>query len=416
METLNRPEAGVVIVGGGQAGLQVAASLRQLGFAAPVTIVAAEDRLPYHRPPLSKTYITGEATFDSLLIRPQSFYDKNGITVRTGQPVVAVDRQQAAVTLASGGQLPYDRLVLATGAANRTLPVEGATLPGVYGLRTASDAEMLRAALQAAERLVIVGGGFIGLEVAAAVRSVGKDVVLIEAADRLMGRTVSRQVSAFFLEQHRAMGTHIRLQTALAAVTGGRRVEGVLLADGTTIPADLVLIAAGVVPEDRLAHEAGLATDDGILVDSYMATSDPKIFAIGDCAIFESPFTDGLVRLESVQNAVDQAKIVAARIVGPGEPYRSVPWFWSDQGPYKLQVVGLTAGADHVELARLGEEGRLIAYCFRGDRLLGIETVNRPGEHMLGRRILGQDLRIARAEVARDDFDLKAHVASLSQR
>ncbi|HEX2020347.1 MAG TPA: FAD-dependent oxidoreductase [Aurantimonas sp.] len=416
METLNRPEAGVVIVGGGQAGLQVAASLRQLGFADPVTIVAAEDRLPYHRPPLSKTYITGDSAFDSLLIRPHSFYEKNAITVRAGERVVAIDRQQAAVTLSSGEQLPYAHLILATGAANRALPVEGAGLPGVHDLRTASDAEALRAALHAAERLVIVGGGFIGLEVAAAVRSAGKDVVLIEAADRLMGRTVSRQVSAFFLEQHRAMGTEIRLQAALAAVTGERRVEGVLLADGTTIPADLVLIAAGVVPEDRLAHEAGLATDNGILVDAYMATSDARIFAIGDCAIFESPFADGLVRLESVQNAVDQAKTVAARIVGPGEPYRSVPWFWSDQGPYKLQVVGLTAGADHVELARLGEEDRLIAYCFRGDRLLGIETVNRPGEHMLGRRILGKDLRIARAEVARDDFDLKAHVASLSQR
>ncbi|NDV85314.1 FAD-dependent oxidoreductase [Aurantimonas aggregata] len=416
MNTSSTIDAGVVIAGGGQAGFQVAASLRQLGFAGPVTIIAAEDRLPYQRPPLSKTYIKTDAGFDSLLIRPDSFYAKNDITVRTGERVVSIDRQGSTVTLDSGEQLAYGHLVLATGAANRTLPVAGATLPGVHGLRTAADAEALRAAIDAANRLVIVGGGFIGLEVAAAVRSLGKDVVLIEAADRLMGRTVSRPVSAFFLDQHRGMGTEIRLETALAAVLGDDRAEGVLLADGTTIAADIVLIAAGVVPEDRLARDAGLATDNGIVVDTFMTTSDPRIFAIGDCAVFESPFTDRPVRLESVQNAVDQAKTVAARVIGPGEPYRSVPWFWSDQGPFKLQVVGLTAGSDHVELGRLGEEGRLIAYCFRGDRLLGIETVNRPGEHMLGRRILGQDLTIARAEVARHDFDLKAHVASLSER
>lgn len=416
MNTFSTTDAGVVIAGGGQAGFQVAASLRQLGFAGPVTIVAAEDRLPYQRPPLSKTYIKSDVSFDSLLIRPDSFYAKNDIAVRTGKRVVSIDRQRSAVMLASGEPLAYDHLVLATGAANRALPVEGATLPGVYGLRTAADAEALRQAIVTAQRLVIVGGGFIGLEVAAAVRSLGKDVVLIEAADRLMGRTVSRPVSAFFLDQHRAMGTEIRLETALAAVVGDDRAKGVLLADGTTMAADIVLIAAGVVPEDRLARDAGLATDNGIVVDSFMTTADPRIFAIGDCAVFESPFTDRPVRLESVQNAVDQAKTVAGRIVGPGEPYRSVPWFWSDQGPYKLQVVGLTAGADHVELGRLGEADRLIAYCFRGDRLLGIETVNRPGEHMLGRRILGQDLKIARVEVAREDFDLKAHVASLSER
>ena len=414
MNTSSTSDAGVVIAGGGQAGFQVAASLRQLGFAGPVTIIAAEDRLPYQRPPLSKTYIKTDAGFDSLLIRPESFYARNDIIVRTGQAVASIDRQASSVILDSGEALSYRHLVLATGAANRALAVEGATLPGVHGLRTAADAEALRAAVGAAQRLVIVGGGFIGLEVAAAVRSLGKDVVLVEAADRLMGRTVSRPVSAFFLDQHRAMGTEIRLQTALAAVVGRARAEGVLLADGTTIAADIVLIAAGVVPEDRLARDAGLATDNGIVVDTYMTTADPRIFAIGDCAVFESPFTDRPVRLESVQNAVDQAKTVAARIVGPGEPYRSVPWFWSDQGPYKLQVVGLTAGADHVELAQLGEADRLIAYCFRAERLLGIETVNRPGEHMLGRRILGEDLKVARAEVARHDFDLKAHVASLS--
>ncbi|MEX6505946.1 NAD(P)/FAD-dependent oxidoreductase [Jiella sp. M17.18] len=408
--------ASVVIAGGGQAGFQVAASLRQAGFDGAVTIVSEEARLAYQRPPLSKTYIKTDAAFDSLLLRPESFYEKNEIQFRGGERVTAIDRAAATVTLSTGEALAYDHLVLATGAANRSLPVAGADLPGVYQLRSAEDAEALRAGVHAASRIAIVGGGFIGLEVAAAVRTLGKDVVLVEAADRLMGRAVSRQVSAFFLDRHREMGTDVRLSTPLQAITGTKRAGGVTVAGGETIPADIVLIAAGVKPNDQLARAAGLATDNGILVDGFMTTADPKIFAIGDCAAFDSPFADARVRLESVQNAVDQAKLVAARIMGTAsEPYRSVPWFWSDQGPFKLQIVGLTAGADHVELAKLGDEGKLIAYCFKGDRLLGIETVNRPGEHMLGRRILGQDLKVAREDVAHHAFDLKAHVARLAE-
>ncbi|MCB8840765.1 NAD(P)/FAD-dependent oxidoreductase [Aurantimonas sp. VKM B-3413] len=405
--------AGVVIAGGGQAGFQVAASLRQLGYDGDVTIVSEEARLAYQRPPLSKTYIKTDADFDTLLLRPESFYEKNRIAFRGGERVVSIDRGASAVTLSTGETIPYDHLVVATGASNRSLPVPGATLAGVHQLRSAEDAEHLRAGVAEARTIAIIGGGFIGLEVAAAVRALGKDVVLLEAADRLMGRTVSREVSAFFLDRHLQMETDIRLGTALQAIEGTDRATAIRTAAGETIAADLVLIAAGVTPNDALARAAGLTVDNGIVVDAFMTTSDPKIFAIGDCAAFDSPFAERRVRLESVQNAVDQAKTVAARIMGTAEPYRSVPWFWSDQGPFKLQIVGLTAGADHVEVARIGEEGKLIAYCFKGESLLGIETVNRPGEHMLGRRILGQDLKIARADVAHHAFELKAHVAKL---
>ncbi|TFF25582.1 pyridine nucleotide-disulfide oxidoreductase [Jiella endophytica] len=409
---------GVVIAGGGQAGFQVAASLRQGGYEGPVTIVSEEQRLPYQRPPLSKTYIKTDAAFDSLLLKPGSFFDKNAIAFRSGLTVEAIDRAAGRVTLSTGEHLAYDHLVVAVGAANRALPIEGRDLSGVHQLRTAEDAEQLRADLGTVRRVVIIGGGFIGLEVAAALRAIDKEVTVLEAADRLMGRTVSREVSRFFLDEHRRMGTEIRLRTAAASIRGHGRVGAVALPDGSEIAADLVLIAAGVLPNDRLARDAGLATDNGILVDHHMTTDDPRIFAIGDCAAFHSPFSERIVRLESVQNAVDQAKLVAQRIIageagGEIAPYRAVPWFWSDQGPFKLQIVGLTAGADHVEMASLGEAGRLVAYCFRGDRLLGIETVNRPGEHMLGRRILAEDLVIARSEVSAEGFDLKAHVAAL---
>lgn len=420
IEIAGSGKRGVVVAGGGQAGFQVAASLRQGGYDGPVTIVAEEPRLPYQRPPLSKTYIKTEAAFDSLLLKPEGFYEKNAISVLAGVRVESLDRQAGTVGLTTGESLAYDHLVLAVGASNRVLAIPGHELAGVHQLRTAAEAEHLRAGLADATRVVIVGGGFIGLEVAAALRALEKQVTVVEAADRLMGRTVSREVSRFFLQEHRKMGTEIRLGSAVAAVLGADRARVVRLSDGEELAADLVLIAAGVTPNDRLAGEAGLATENGVLVDHHMATADPRIFAIGDCAAFHSPFAERLVRLESVQNAVDQAKLVAARIIAGDAsaaipPYRAVPWFWSDQGPFKLQIVGLTAGADHVEMASLGEAGKLVAYCFKGDRLLGIETVNRPGEHMLGRRILADDLVVARSDVARDDFDLKAHVAALKR-
>lgn len=409
-------EAGIVIVGGGQAGCQVAASLRQGGYEGPVAILCEEDRLPYQRPPLSKAYLKPDAEFASLALRPPSFYEKNRIELRLAEQVEAIDRERRQVRLRSGPMLGYDRLVIATGARNRRLPIPGHDLGGVHFLRGAAEAEALREAMAGARRLVIVGGGFIGLEVAAVARAAGLAVTVIEAADRLMGRVVSRPVSEFFLAAHRGMGTEIWLGESLEAIVGDGHVSGVRVAGGETIPADLVLMAVGVVPNEELARAAGLLCDGGVVVDAFMTTSDPAIFAIGDCAVFRSRHAEGPVRLESVQNAVDQAKCVAARILGGTAPYDSVPWFWSDQGTLKLQLVGITAGATNVEVVAAPDGSRLVAYCFAGERLLGIETINQPGEHMLGRRILAQELRISREDVRRGDFDLKAHVGALALR
>ncbi|GGE24100.1 pyridine nucleotide-disulfide oxidoreductase [Aureimonas endophytica] len=401
----------VVIVGAGQAGLQVAVSLRQGGFAGSITLVGDEDRLPYQRPPLSKAYLQEDFGFERLALRPDAFFADQRIEVLANDPAVRLDRPTQRVSLRSGRALPYDRLALATGARNRRLAVDGADLAGVHMLRGAADAEVLRTELGRAERLLVIGGGFIGLEVAASARGRGLAVTVLEAGPRLMGRVVSPPVSDFFLAAHRAMGTTVLLDQRVLRLTGTARVEGVETAAGFHA-ADLVLVAVGVEPRDELAQAAGLDCAGGIRVDRFMVTSDPAIFAIGDCAVFESRHARGPVRLESVQNAVDQAKCVASVLLGEARPYDSVPWFWSDQGGLKLQIAGLTAGADHVHVAD-GGDGRLVAYSFRGDDFLGIETVNRPGEHMAGRRLLAADFRLARDEVARHDFDLKTHLARL---
>jgi 3-phenylpropionate/trans-cinnamate dioxygenase ferredoxin reductase component len=403
----------VVIVGAGQAGFQVASSLRQNGFVGEIVLVGDEGRLPYQRPPLSKAYLKEGFGFDRLLFRPDGFFAENRVELRLGDPAARIDRAAAQVHLASGEACPYDHLVLATGARNRPLPLDGAALPNVLMLRGAAEAERLRAAMEGARRLAVIGGGFIGLEVAASARARGLDVTVLEAADRLMARVVSPAVSRFFLDAHRAMGTDVLLRQKVLRIAGSDAAEAVETAEGLH-PADLVLVAAGVVPNDELARDAGLDTDGGIRVDRFMTTGDPQIFAIGDCAVFDSRHAAGPVRLESVQNAVDQAKCVASRILGGDVPYDSVPWFWSDQGTFKLQIAGITTGADHVHAVGSPADGRFLAYGFRGDDLLGVETINRPGEHMAGRRLLSSDFRLARTDVAQGDFDFRAHVARLA--
>lgn len=405
----------VVIAGAGQAGFQAALSLRQSGFDGAIALVGNEDRLPYQRPPLSKSYLKEGFGFDRLVLRPEAFFAENGIDLRLGDRAVRIDRPSAMLHLASGAALPYDHLVLATGARNRELPVAGSELPGVLMLRGAEDAERLRAAMEGARRLIIVGGGFIGLEVAASARAKGLDVTVLEAGGRLMARVVSPVVSSFFLDAHRAMGAIVLLGRKAVRIVGSTAAEGVETQDGSHA-ADLVLIAAGVLPNDELARQAGLGTEGGVRVDRFMTTGDPKIFAIGDCAVFESRHAGGPVRLESVQNAVDQAKCVATRITGSAAPYGSVPWFWSDQGAFKLQIAGITSGADDVHAVGSAAEGRLVAYCFRAGDLIGIETINRPGEHMAGRRLLSADFKLARSEVESNGFDLKAHVAAFTPR
>ena len=406
-------EPRVVIVGTGQGGLQAAASLREAGFAGPVTLIGDEPDLPYQRPPLSKAYLLGKMAEEGLRLRSEAFYAKNGIDLLAGERVAAIDRATRRVRLNSGPEIGFDHLVLATGARNRPLPVPGADLDGVLYLRTLAEARDLKARIAAVRQVVVVGAGFIGLEFAAVARQLGKEVHVVEATQRPMGRAVSAQMSWFFTERHMGWGARLLLGAGVARLLGeGGRVVAVEATDGQRLPADLVVVGIGVLPNADLAAGAGLPVQDGIVVDRQLRTADPAISAIGDCARYPSRFADGPVRLESVQNAADQGRCVAARIAGRPAAYDAVPWFWSDQGDLKLQIVGLTAGHDATALRGDPASGRFSVFCFRGERLVGIELVNRPADHMAGRRLLAGEPGLTPAQAADEAFDLKAHATT----
>lgn len=397
----------VVIAGSGQAGFQVAASLRQDGFEGEIAIVGDEPGLPYQRPPLSKAYLK-EGVEDRLVFRNRDFFEKNNIELMDAVSVTGIDRAAYQVALSIGITLDYDHLVLATGARNRRLPIPGVDLDNVLELRTLDHARLLRSKFEGAKSLAVIGGGFIGLEVAATARAFGLEVTVIEATSRLMSRIVSPPVSNYFLAVHRETGVDVRLDSMARAILndGKGKAAGVELNDGTQIAAELVLVSAGIVPNVELAEEAGLYVHDGIRVDDQMLTEDPAISAIGDCASFPFGQDGTVVRLESVQNAVDQAKCVSLRLVGRPEAYHKVPWFWSDQGPHKLQIAGLTQGADHHEI--IEQDGKLSVQCYRREELLGVETVNAAGEHMAARRLLALPEPLRLETAAHAGFDLVA--------
>jgi 3-phenylpropionate/trans-cinnamate dioxygenase ferredoxin reductase component len=402
----------VAIAGAGQAGFQAASSLRQEGFSGRIVLIGDEPGLPYQRPPLSKSYLAGESGLDELWLRPVAFYEKQQVDLVTGETVTAIDRPGRRVRLASGGEIGCDRLVLATGARFRPLAVPGAELDGVLPLRTLADADRLRERLAEARAVVVVGAGFIGLEFAAIARAAGVAVHIVEVTHHPMGRVVSAQTSRFFTQAHRDWGATISLGSGVVRILGdGRRATAVETSDGRVLPADLVLICIGVVPNAELAREAGLATENGIVVDEYLATGVSDISAIGDCANFPTRFAEGRVRLESVQNGVDQARSVAARIAGRPAPYDKVPWFWSDQANLKLQIAGITTGHDISVVRGDPDSGGFSVFCFRDGRLVGVESVNRPGDHIVARRLLVGDPRLMPEQAADESFDLKAHAA-----
>ncbi|WP_011297643.1 MULTISPECIES: NAD(P)/FAD-dependent oxidoreductase [Cupriavidus] len=408
------PSSTVVIVGAGQAGLQAATSLRQAGFDGRIRLVGDEPCIPYERPPLSKSYLAGETGLDGLWLRPEMFYGKERIELELGQTATAIDRQTRQVELASGRKVAYDRLVLATGARFRPLSVPGAELDGVLPLRTLADADALRPRLAEAREVVVIGAGFIGLEFAAVARKAGVAVHIIEMTQRLMGRVVSEQTSRFYTRAHRDWGSAFLFGTGVARILGNRRVSGVETSDGRTLPADLVLIGIGVVPNTEIAAAAGLAIDNGIIVDQNLASTDPTIFAIGDCANYPSRF--GRCRLESVQNAVDQGQAVAAAIVGESIPYDKVPWFWTDQADLKLQIAGITAGHDRSVLRGDPESRSFSVFFFRDGTLIGVESINRPADHVVARRLLLADPRLSPEQAVDPDFDLRAHAIRFSRR
>ena len=406
------PDPVVAVVGAGQAGFQAASSLRQEGFGGRVVLIGDEPGLPYQRPPLSKSYLSGESGLEELLLRPEAFYEKQQIALIAGDAVTVIDRPGHGVQLASGSRIDCDYVVLATGARCRLLPVPGAELDGVFALRTLADADILRERLAEAREVVVVGAGFIGLEFASVAIGKGVGVHIVEVTHHPMGRVVSAQTSSFFTEAHRAWGATISLGVGIARILGdGKRVNGVETTDGRMLPADLVLICIGVVPNGELARDAGLAVDNGIVVDEDLATGAPAISAIGDCANFPTRFAAGRVRLESVQNGVDQARSIAASIAGKPAPYDKVPWFWSDQGDLKLQIAGITVGHDAAVLRGEPESRSFSVFCFRGDRLIGVESVNRAADHIVARRLLAGDPRLGPDQAADESYDLKAHAA-----
>ena len=411
------PEPVVAVVGTGQAGFQAAASLRQDGFAGRIILIGDEPVPPYQRPPLSKSYLAGESGLDELWLRPETFYAQHQIDVLAGETVTAIDRAQRRVQLGSGGKLSWDHLILATGARFRPLAMPGAELDGVLPLRTLADADTLRERLDQARDVVVVGAGFIGLEFASVAIAGGAAARIIEVTQHPMGRVVSATISRFFTDAHRRWGAEVLLGTGVARILGtGGRVSGVETSDGQHLPADLVLICVGVIPNAELAREAGLNVDNGIVVDQCLATADPAILAIGDCANFPTPFATGRVRLESVQNAVDQARCVAAHISGKLEPYDKVPWFWSDQGDLKLQIAGITAGHDAAVLRGDPGSGRFSVFCYRAGRLIGVESVNQTADHVAARRLLAGDPGLTPQQAADESYDLRAHTRRLAAR
>ena len=396
----------ILIVGGGQAGMQIAFTLRDEGFTGSITLVGEEPHGPYQRPPLSKAFLTGDADVESLELRSPQLYVDNAITVISDERVESLSwgAEHGVAVTSTGRELAFDKLALTTGSTPRRLPIEGGELAGVLYLRDLADAEALKARWAEAQNVVVVGGGFIGLEVAAGARKAGKTVTVLEAADRLIARAVSPVTSEFYRAAHERRGTAVRLSAQIARFVGaGGTVSGVELADGEVIPADIVMVGIGVIARGELAEQLGLETQNGaIVVDRYARTSDPRVVAAGDATLLPHPLTgEGQVRLESVQNAVDQAKTAALSLLGRDEPYRAVPWFWSDQADLKLQIAGLSTGYDQTVLRGNPEDESFSLLYYRDGRLIAVDAVNQVSDYMAVRKALGNGLTIP-AEAAAD--------------
>jgi 3-phenylpropionate/trans-cinnamate dioxygenase ferredoxin reductase subunit len=398
----------IVIVGAGHAGVQAAASLREEGNADEIVLLSGEAELPYQRPPLSKAFLKGAMDLAGLPLRAERFYRDHDVDLRLGERAVRIDRGSKRVELSSGGAAPFDHLILATGARPRPLDAPGLGLGGVLGLRAIVDAQAIRERLGPGRRVVVVGAGFIGLEIAATALALGGDVTIVEIAERPLGRAVSAPMSSFFLEAHRAFGAKFRFGAGLASIEGSSgEAEAVILSNGERIAAEVVVVGVGVLAEDRLAREAGLDCANGIAVDEFLVASDPAISAIGDCAQFPSAATGAPTRLESVQNAVDQARCVARRLTGRPERYDALPWFWSDQGDLKLQIAGLSHGVDRWTLRGDPQSRAFAVFGFRGPTLAAVETVNRGVDHMAARRIIAGALPLTPEQAGDPQFDLR---------
>jgi len=405
---MNDGQAGVVIAGAGHAGGTAAALLRQFGYKAPITLVGDEPIAPYQRPPLSKAWLKGEADADSLMLKPPSFYAEAGIGLELGVSVVSIDREGRSVELSDGRRLPWESLIIATGARARSLPVPGADLAGVMTLRSAADAETLKAALGPGRRLAVIGGGYIGLEAAASARALGAEAVVIEREPRILARVACQVLSDFFTDYHRARGVVFEVDAVVEALAGEHgQVTGVRLGDGRVIACDAVLIGVGAPPNDELALAAGLECAGGIVVDERARTSDPRIFAIGDVSHRPLPLYERMFRLESVANALEQARQAAAAITGRPAPAREVTWNWSDQYDLKYQFAGLPFDADTVLVRGDPAKPKFAVFHLKGDLIQAVEAVNAPAEFMGGRQLIAQRRPISRARLADMSISMK---------
>jgi len=387
----------IVIVGAGQAAAQLVLSLRQGGYKKPIRMMGDEVYAPYQRPPLSKKFLTERPPADTLYFRPGKFWAEQGVTADYGVPVESIDRASKRVNFRSG-QAKYDILFLSTGTRARPLSVPGANLPGVYSLRKIDDVRALRAPMDAAKHIVIVGGGYIGLEVAAVARGEGREVTVLEAEERVMKRVTSPVISTFMQDFHNSRGVDIRLGAQLAAIEGQGKVEQVRLADGGLLAADLVLLAVGAKPNDDLAAAAGLTCEDGVLVDEHGCTAAPDIYAAGDCTRFPSRRYGRKLRLECVQNAIDQAKAVAGTILGKPQIYDPVPWFWSDQYELKLQMAGLSEGYDDAQTVGDVAATRFSVEYRKNGKLIAVDAVNDGRAYMSGRKRIAEETSVSHAQ------------------
>ena len=380
----------IVIVGGGHAAGQAAASIRQEGFDAELILIGAEPHIPYQRPPLSKQYLAGEQPLDKVLLRPEKFYVDRTIDLRTGITVENIDRDGQFVACSDGSLVAYDQLLLATGSRALRPDLPGIDLGGIHTLRSIADVDKIRTDMENASHLVIIGGGYIGLEVASVAKSKDMQVTILEMEDRILQRVTHPAMSAFYHELHRAKGVNIKTSSRVTAFVGDGWVNEVVCADGTSVDADLVIVGVGVVPNVELAAEAGLACDNGIVVDERCATSDSAIFAAGDCTNHPNKLLDRRLRLESVPNAMEQSRVAASNLTGGDKKYASIPWFWSDQYDLKLQMVGFSSDADESITRGVPETHEFAMFHYKSGKIIAAEAVNSPREFLVAKQLIGK--------------------------
>lgn len=399
-----------VIVGAGQAGSDLTTALRQIGYTGRIILIGDEQAPPYRRPPLSKAYLAGDIDEEALYLKPLATYVKQNVELRTGVRVSAIDRHAHTVTLEDGESIKYDKLALTTGGRARRLPLPGAEKPNVHYVRTLADIDRLKAQFKPGRRLVIIGGGYIGLEAASVGIKKELSVTLVEALPRLLARVTGPELSQYYLEVHRRHGVDIRLGAGVQALEGEEQVETVVLQDGTRLPADLVIVGIGLIANTELAEQAGLEVDNGVIVDLHAQTSDPDIVAAGDCTNHDNGFLGRRIRLESVPNASEQARVAAASICGQKVPHAGVPWFWSDQYDLKLQMVGISQGYDNVVIRGSMEANNFAAFYLKDGVVISLDTVNRPQDFMIGKKMVAARLVVDPATLADESILLKSLV------